>query len=249
VHAQTGAFAVSSAVLGVFSDIAGGGFLPHLPFFYDIPKDTFQQMHSSPEIRKTLFAVIALVTTLPAYSQLPFSFSRNYLKEKNDCVKVEPQRETDPADILSVITAFHEDPLSDSKRDVFRIIDFGKPGDLKAIVIQKIERIDSTCVVTIKLLKNRKNLMFVHSKTYDISKWNDFEDLAKKYFRPDSKFTNVKTFNPHRAYQKYEYRHSGNYETMSGDDAGSNIMWLRDYLEYLLSPIFEVTCPEGKASE
>ena len=190
--------------------------------------------------------IFVSVTVQCAFSQLPFSYQRNVIKEESFCIPLEESEKDAEGDIFSEITRFGEEPLSFTNKNIFRVIDHGER-DVRDIVIRKIEKTDSVCVVTIKLIRNlRKRQVFVHRKTYDLSKWNDFQRLAKKYFREDSEYSSVKTYFPEGAYQKYEYNESGNYQVLSERETGSNGMWLRDYLEYLVSPIFVEECDGGQ---
>lgn len=188
----------------------------------------------------------AVLTAAPhdSSAQLPFSFQRNFISEESICIPLGDGRESNEDDISGDITRFGEEPLSSSNKNMFRVIDHGDPGDLRSITIRTIERRDSLCVVTIKTIRNpRKGIVFIHRKTYGIEKWNDFQALAKRYFRKSDKDSSVKTYFPDGAYQRYELNQEGDYSVLSERQTGSNGILLRDYLEYLLSPIFEEECP------
>jgi hypothetical protein len=133
--------------------------------------------------------------------------------------------------------------LNSYANDVFRIVTYGEPGDLKDIIIRKIEKKDSTCVVSIKYLKNfRRKEVLVHSKVYDLSKWNEFQSLAKRYFWQSSQYSEVKIARAGELGLQYEILDSGKYELISTVDLSSDTMWLYDYLDYLVSPIFDDKC-------
>ena len=152
------------------------------------------------------------------------------------------QQFTESPDITDDLYRFGEKSLEENAgRDVFRVVTYGQPGELKDIIVRTIEKRDSTCVVTIKFLM-KKNQVFVHSKVYDLDKWKDFKKLSARYYKKyDSKST-VKVFHRDNCYQLYEDLESGRYHSMTGRQANNETAFLIDYLEYLVSPIFEYGC-------
>lgn len=176
-------------------------------------------------------------------AQLPFSFKRNFITEESFCIPLEDGRGVDGDDIAREITRFGEEPLTSRDKNMFRVIDYSEPDNVRSITIRTLERRDTLCIVTIKTMMNpRKGIVFVHRKTYGLEKWNDFQVLAKRYFREDDKYSTVKTYFPEGAYQRYELLQDGKYHVLSERQTGSNGILLRDYLEYLLSPIFDDEC-------
>lgn len=179
-----------------------------------------------------------------ASGQLPFSFDRRFISESSYCTSLKEGNPEVEAEISHDLVRFSEEPSQQlGTREIFRIVDHGAPGDIRSIFIRTIERVDSTCVVTVKFVRNaRKNQVFVHTKTYDISKWRDFEALAARYFTATSAYDNEKIAYVDDTYQKYELNSSMGYRLLTEKEASPDIMWLRDYLDYLISPIFESKC-------
>jgi hypothetical protein len=152
------------------------------------------------------------------------------------------QQFTENPDITHDMYRFGEPSLKhDPDRNIFRVVTYGEPGELKDIVIRTIEKRDSTCIVTIKFLK-RKNQVFVHSKIYDLDKWKDFKKLSARYYRKYDRNSTVKVFHRDNCYQLYEDLEAGSYRSLIGREANNETVFLIDYLEYLLSPIFEYGC-------
>lgn len=198
-------------------------------------------------IRFVLPGIITLVSAHHSQAQLTLAFSRNFISQESFCVPLEKARGYNDDDVLREITRFGEEPLTSANKNVFRVIDYEDKGGIRRITIRKIEKSDSACVVTIKMIKNpRKGRVFVHQKKYPLDKWHDFQRLVKRYFREESKYSSVKVYYPEGAYQRYELSDAGNYQVLSERQTGSNGMVLRDYLEYLVSPIFEEECTTAK---
>jgi hypothetical protein len=187
-------------------------------------------------------SVVTLLLTLPASAQLDFSFNRSFISQESTCVSLAEQQFTESPDISDDMYRFGETPLEHNvTRDIFRVVTYGQPGELKDIVIRSIEKRDSTCVVTIKFLM-KKNQVFVHSKVYDLGKWKDFKKLSGRYYRKYDRNSTVKIFHRDNCHQLYEDLESGRYRSLTGREANNETAFLIDYLEYLLSPIFEYGC-------
>jgi hypothetical protein len=203
-------------------------------------------MTASPFQNISVFSLLVplALTTFQVFAQLPFSLHRKVLGENTYCMPLKQSPLESDSRLEFQLGRFSEEQLQDNDHcDVFRIVDYKNSADLRGITIRRIERFDSTCVVTLKVIKNlRKNVVFVHTKTYDISKWNDFVLLASKYFSKDSKFSAIKVVYRDNWHQKMEWQQTGNYRVISDYEGGTDVFLLRDYLEYLLSPIFENSC-------
>jgi hypothetical protein len=192
----------------------------------------------------TLFASLILINS---NAQLPFSFERKYLAQQTDCLKLGQYQQDSNNDVENEILRFGE-PLRANDDIFFRITTYGTPGDAKSVVIHKIERRDSTCVVSIKFLRNlRRKEVFYHAKVYDLSKWNDFMVLVKKNFWEATE-SSTKVFFHDGMHVQYEFQDGANLKCINGTDANPDIVWLHDYLQYLISPIFEDACPPRKTS-
>lgn len=211
---------------------------------FDLAFEVATLMASSVRFSKFVLPGIVLLFSIHhSHAQLTFSYSRNYISQETFCVPLENKRNYEGDDVLREITRFGEEPLSSTNKNVFRVIDYDDRTDIRRITIRKIEKVDTVCLVTIKTIKNpRKGIVFVHQKKYSLDKWEDFQRLVKRYFRQDSKYSSVKIYYPEGWYQRYELSEAGNYQVLSERQTGSNGMVLRDYLEYLLSPIFEEEC-------
>jgi hypothetical protein len=199
-------------------------------------------MAQSRYCRYLYLTVVTLLLSLNARAQLDFSFNRNFRSQESTCINLAEQQFTESPDITDDLYRFGEKSLEDNPtKDIFRAVTFGEPGEVKDIVIRTIEKRDSSCVVTIKFLM-KKNQVFVHSKVYDLDKWKDFRKLSARYYRKYDRNSTVKVFHRDNCYQLYEDLESGRYRSLTGSEANNETVFLIDYLEYLLSPIFEYGC-------
>jgi hypothetical protein len=197
---------------------------------------------------KLVAILFGLFLTAESMAQLPFSFERKYLSERTDCLKLGVYLAGSDNPVENDILRFGE-PATDNDNVYFRIITYGVPGDAKSVVIHKIERFDSTCMVSIKFLKSlRRKEVFYHAKVYDLSKWTDFMSLVKKNFWEATEST-TKVFIHDGMHVQYEFQDGDRYKRIDGTNANPDIVWLHDYLQYLISPIFEDACPSRKTSK
>ena len=189
-----------------------------------------------------LVIALSCIPFFNLFAQTTFSFNRNFTAQETHCFKL--AAEPDDIDIDSVIGRFHESPINDSDKTIFRIVNYAQPGNLKYVTIRSIEKNDTSCIVTVKFLKNyRRQVVMVHSKTYDLEKWKEFRLMVSRYFQPAPGESVVKASYQEHSFQRYEFIENKNYQVLTGENAGSNISWLNDYLEYLVSPIFAEECP------
>lgn len=175
-----------------------------------------------------------------------FSFNRDYLSEDTYCIKLKPRSAENSLDIESELERFDEKSIDkDINSEVFRIVSMGVPGNEKAIVINTLEKLDSTCILTIKIVKNlKKGEITVHTKTFDVEAWDKFNLLA------DTTFWNQKEEAPSiRAVHDggifiYEFNNLGRYyRVVRGSSTGdTEVGQTRKYLSYLLNYFFDVRC-------
>ena len=93
-----------------------------------------------------------------------------------------------------LLSRFNEEPLINSNCDIFRSITFGPFNNPKDVQLMRIEKWDNKVQVTVKLIQKLKDsTILVHKKVLGTDVWDEFEDVANKYFlsRPSYKSTNA----------------------------------------------------------
>jgi hypothetical protein len=189
--------------------------------------------------------LILLFFSTASLGQLKFSFERNVIAQSTTCILLKERDNKKELSVVSEVERFGEPDFTSIRgREIFRIVMHGAPANTKDIRIQTIERRDSLCIVTLKYVKNlRKKQILVHSKTYDITKWNEFMSLAGKYFIREVETSESKRTLGDESFELYEFNQNGAYKMMYGSDAPTGILTLMEYLDYLTSPIFNDECP------
>jgi len=99
-----------------------------------------------------------------------------------------------------------------SNREIFRIITMSLTGDPNSMYIKTLESIDSVCRLSIKVVQNlRKNQGTLHIKTFDLSVWDNFKQLADTTFWNQEEVIKMKGYILDGGITIYEFNDKGKY--------------------------------------
>ncbi len=195
---------------------------------------------------KVALTILILFVCNWTFGQI-FSFNRDYISEDTYCINLKPRDTDSSLSIESELKRFEEQSIDkELGRQVFRIVSMGTPGDDQSIVIKVLEKMDSTCTLTIKMIKNlRKNKIIVHTKTFDNSLWDNFNLLADTTFWNQPEKAPIVRPGVHDGETLiYEFNDLGKYHSVvrglsTGD---TKVVQTKMYLGYLLNSFFDVKC-------
>jgi hypothetical protein len=194
---------------------------------------------------KVILIIVILFNCNLTFGQT-FSFNRNYISEDTYCIKLKPRDPINSLKIESELERFGEKSIDkELSRQVFRIVSMGVPGDEKSIVINSLEKKDSTCILTIKTIKNlKRNEITVHTKTFDELLWDKFNLLADTTFwNQTEEAPNIRPVLDGQILI-YEFNDLGKYHrVVRGSSARDTVVGqTKMYLNYLLNYFFDVKC-------
>lgn len=187
---------------------------------------------------KTLVIIILLLNFHNIWGQ-SVNYPIQHISEETYCINLNPNELINSEDHWRIFGESNIDTTSNV--NIFRFITMG----LSSTEVISFELKDSTCAVTIKVIKNiKKNQGLVHSKIYKQSVWKDFMNLTDTTFWKLPEHIEAVGAIHDGEFKIYEFKLGDKYHKIvrSSNTGDTQEIATRKYLGKLIGSFYEVNC-------